>query len=179
MEKVRCKWAQSHPLMAAYHDEYGIPIHDDDLLFERLVLEQMQAGLSWLIVLKKRAGMQKAFSGFSVEKVARFNARSIERLLQDENIIRNRRKIEAAIENARRIRTIQKNGDSFDQWLRKRAVNKPTLDEWVKLFKQDFTFTGKEIVNEFLTSLGILSAKHDPECWVSKRPHKASFIRGV
>ncbi|HSC39107.1 MAG TPA: DNA-3-methyladenine glycosylase I, partial [Chitinophagaceae bacterium] len=139
----------------AYHDrEYGFPINDDNLLFARLVLEINQAGLSWTTILNKKDNFFNAFDQFDIDKVARYNEKKITALLQDAGIIRNRLKIESVIDNAKRIKTIQKEQGSFKNWLDHHHPK--TKDEWVKLFKQTFRFTGGEIVNEFLMSTGYL-----------------------
>src|SRR5512145_2140232 len=112
---TRCEWAGNDPMYVAYHDEeWGVPVHDDQKLFEFLILEGMQAGLSWSTILNKRANFRQAFAEFDVEKVAHFGKREINRLLQDAGIIRNRLKIEAAINNARRFSEVQKEFGSFD-----------------------------------------------------------------
>lgn len=146
-----------------YHDNhYGFPLHDDNELFGRLLLEINQAGLNWEIILRKEKAFRKAFSGFDVQKVAAYTEKDRERLLNDAGIIRNRLKINAAIENAKVILQLQKKYGSFDKWL---ELNSPkTLAEWVKLFKKTFTFTGGEIVNEFLMSIGYFPGTHDNTC---------------
>src|SRR5947209_8356070 len=107
--KTRCEWATRSALEARYHDtEWGVPSHDDRHLFEMLVLEGAQAGLSWTTILRKREGYRRAFSGFDATKVARFDTRKIERLLADPGIVRNRLKVESAVENARRVRSVQR-----------------------------------------------------------------------
>jgi DNA-3-methyladenine glycosylase I len=158
-----CAAAPGHPFHGPYHDtEYGFPSRDDSVLFERLVLEINQAGLSWLTILKKRQAFLAAFDGFDIDRVAAYKARDVKRLLANEGIIRNRLKIEAAIENAKRLQAIRDEHGSFAAWLDK---NHPLSKEaWVKLFKQNFRFTGGEIVNEFLMSLGYLSGAHEPDC---------------
>ena len=156
------------PLHKKYHDaEYGFPIESDDGLFERLVLEINQAGLSWLTILKKKENFHRAFDGFRIEKVSRYSSKQIQRLLNDEGIIRNRLKIEATIENAKRIRAIQKEFGSFRKWLDHHHPK--SKDEWVQLFKQHFKFTGGEIVNEFLMSAGYLPGAHIESCPVYKK----------
>lgn len=151
-----------------YHDhEYGFPIQDDNLLFARLVLEINQAGLSWETILKKKDNFFLAFDNFDIDKVARYTDRKKEKLMQDTGIIRNRLKIEATVHNAKTIKTIQKESGSFKKWL---DSNHPkTKDEWVKLFKQTFRFTGGEIVNEFLMSTGYLPGSHIETCPVYKK----------
>jgi DNA-3-methyladenine glycosylase I len=150
-------------LHKTYHDKlYGFPIHDDNELFGRLLLEINQAGLSWETILKKEDGFRKAYSNFNIKKVAAFQEKDVERLLQDAAIIRNRLKINAAIENAKVILSLQKKFGSFEKWLE--SHHPKTKEEWVKLFKQHFRFTGGEIVNEFLMSIGYLPGAHSPEC---------------
>jgi DNA-3-methyladenine glycosylase I len=163
-----CDLAPGHPFHGPYHDEeYGFPVTDDDRLFERLVLEINQAGLSWLTILKKRDAFRDAYAGFAVAKVARFDARKRARLLEDAGIIRNRLKVDAAIENAKRIKALQKSHGSFAQWL---AAHHPrSKEEWVKLFKQTFVFTGGEITGSFLLSIGLLPGAHDETCPVYRR----------
>lgn len=151
-----------------YHDkEYGFPLTDDDDLFARLVLEINQAGLSWTTILNKKDNFFKAYDNFNVKKVAKYNQHKIDALLNDAGIIRNRLKINAAIENAKKILEIQKEHGSFKKWLDK---NHPlTKEEWVKLFKKYFKFTGGEIVNEFLMSAGYLPGAHAEDCPVYKK----------
>ena len=163
-----CKVAPGHPFHGPYHDtEYGFPLDDDDQLFERLVLEINQAGLSWLLMLQKREAFRKAFRGFDVAKVARFTDKDRARLLADAGIIRNRLKVDAAIENARRIQAIAKEHGSFAAWI---AKHHPlTKAEWVKLFKKTFKFTGGEIVGEFLMSTGYLPGAHQESCPVYEK----------
>jgi DNA-3-methyladenine glycosylase I len=163
-----CEVAPGHPFHGPYHDsEYGFPLHDDDALFERLVLEINQAGLSWLTILKKRNAFRKAYRGFEIERVARFGARDRARLLADAGIIRNRLKVEAAIDNARRIRDLQDEFGSFKAWL---DHHHPLpKSDWVKLFRQTFRFTGGEIVGEFLMSTGYLPGAHHENCPVYRR----------
>ena len=166
-----CDVAPSHPFHGPYHDrEYGFPLRGDDELFERLVLEINQAGLSWLTILKKRANFHTAFAGFRLERVARFGGREKRRLLRDEGIIRNRLKVEAAVENARRILKLRSSHGSFARWLD--AHHPRPKDEWVKLFKQTFVFTGGEITGEFLISTGYLAGAHVESCTVHRRVAK-------
>jgi DNA-3-methyladenine glycosylase I len=163
-----CDVAPGHPFHGPYHDrEYGFPIRDDDRLFERLVLEINQAGLSWLTILRKREAFAEAFAGFALTKVARFDDRRRAKLLANPGIIRNRLKVDAAIENAKRILAIRKSHGSFAAWLD--AHHPRTKDEWVKLFKQTFVFTGGEITGEFLMSTGYLPGAHVASCPVYMR----------
>jgi len=158
-----CDIAPGHPFHGPYHDdEYGFPIADDNALFERLVLEINQAGLSWLTILKKRENFRDAFADFDVDRVARFTDKRRERLLNDAGIIRNRLKIDAAIENARRIIQLRKSHGGFAAWLD--AHHPRSKDEWVRLFKKTFVFTGGEITGSFLLSCGYLEGAHDQSC---------------
>mgnify|MGYP003634953806 FL=1 len=151
-----------------YHDKYyGFPLHDDNELFCRLVLEINQAGLSWETILKKEASFRKAYSNFDIEKVANYSEKDRERLLADAGIIRNRLKVNAAIENAKTILSLQEEFGSFEKWLEHHHPK--TKEEWVKLFKKTFRFTGGEIVNEFLMSIGYLHGSHDENCPVYKQ----------
>ena len=146
-----------------YHDNhYGFPLHDDNELFGRLILEINQAGLNWEIILRKEPAFRKAFDGYNVRKVASYAEKERTRLLNDTGIIRNRLKIDAAIENAKAILILQNEHGSFDKWLEHH--HPLTLAEWVKLFKKTFRFTGGEIVNEFLMSIGYLPGTHDESC---------------
>ncbi len=115
---VRCDWAAGHPLLAEYHDrEWGVPVHDDRKLFEFLVLDAFQAGLSWLTILKKRENFRKAFDGFDPERICRYDESSIARLLQDAGIIRNRLKVESTVGNARCFLRVQEEFGSFDRYI--------------------------------------------------------------
>jgi DNA-3-methyladenine glycosylase I len=161
-----------------YHDQfYGFPIDDDNELFERLVLEINQAGLSWSTILNKQQNFKKAYKDFDIKKVAAFKEKDFERLMKDPGIIRNRLKINAAIENAKTILKIQKEFGSFKKWIDHHHPK--TKEEWVKLFKQTFKFTGGEIVNEFLMSTGYLPGAHIESCVVYKKLLKAKppFIK--
>ncbi|WP_312993810.1 DNA-3-methyladenine glycosylase I [Chryseobacterium flavum] len=146
-----------------YHDHhYGFPIHDDNELFGRLLLEINQAGLSWETVLKKEESFRKAYDHFNIKKIAAYTEKDRERLLNDPGIIRNKLKVNAAIENARTIIELQKEFGSFEKWLEHHHPK--TLQEWMKLFKKTFKFTGGEIVNEFLMSTGYLKGAHAESC---------------
>jgi DNA-3-methyladenine glycosylase I len=166
-----CDIAPGHPYHGPYHDkEYGFPIRDDSKLFERLVLEINQAGLSWLTMLVKRENFSAAYDGFDVDRVAAYGQRERSRLLRDAGIIRNGLKINAAIENARRIVAIRESHRSFARWLD--SHHPLTKDEWVKLFKKTFLFTGGEITGEFLISTGYLPGAHVADCPVYHRVAK-------
>lgn len=158
-----------------YHDElYGFPIHDDNELFGRLVLEINQAGLSWETILKKEEAFRKAYDNFDLRRVAAYGDAERERLLADAGIIRNRLKIDAAINNARTITVLQKEHGSFENWLE--SQGNLSKDEWVKLFKKTFKFTGGEIVGEFLMSIGYLKGAHDDDCAVHQKIKKLNPI---
>jgi len=166
--KSYCEFVEKLPidnLHRIYHDTaYGFPIKDDNELFERLILEINQAGLSWSTILNKQQNFRNAYDHFNIEKVALYNSMDIERLLNDSGIIRNRLKISASIHNANKVLEIQKEHGSFKNWLDK---NHPkSKDEWTKLFRKTFTFTGGEIVNEFLLSTGYLKGSHIENCCI-------------
>jgi DNA-3-methyladenine glycosylase I len=166
-----CDYCNTHPediFNKTYHDtKYGFPIKDDNLLFERLILEINQAGLSWITILKKAENFHKAYHGFDIARIAKYGDKDIARLLADPGIIRNRLKINAAIVNAQRIRELQKEFGSFAAWLD--AHHPRSKEEWTKLFKKTFVFTGGEIVNEFLMSTGYLPGAHEESCPVYKK----------
>lgn len=154
-----------------YHDKfYGFPIEDDNELFGRLLLEINQAGLSWETILKKEPGFRKAYDNFDIRKVASYTEADRERLLNDAGIIRNRLKINAAIENAKTILELQQEFGSFDKWLEHHHPLEKA--DWVKLFKKTFKFTGGEIVGEFLMSIGYLDGSHAPDCPIRKEIEK-------
>jgi DNA-3-methyladenine glycosylase I len=151
-----------------YHDNvYGYPITNDNELFGRLILELNQAGLSWTTILNKESNFRSAYAGFHVARVAAFGSDDRERLLSDAGIIRNRLKVNAAIHNAGKIIDLQREFGSFKHWLDAQVGF--TKDEWVKLFKSRFKFTGGEITNEFLLSTGYLAGAHVPDCPVYKK----------
>lgn len=158
-----CAIAPGHEWHGPYHDEvYGFPVDDEAALFERLVLEINQAGLSWLTILKKQAGFRTAFDGFDVDAVAAYGEDDRTRLLADAGIIRNRLKVDAAIANAAVIAAMRDTHGGFHSWL---AAHHPLpKDEWVKLFKRTFRFTGGEITGEFLMSTGWIDGAHHPAC---------------
>jgi len=177
-----CDVAPGHEWHGPYHDrEYGFPLAEDAELFERLVLEINQAGLSWLTILKKREAFRRAYDGFDLDRVARYGARERRRLLADAGIIRNRLKVEAAIANARQVLELRETHGSFAGWL---AAHHPRAKpEWVRLFKETFRFTGGEIVGEFLMSVGYLPGAHVERCPVyprvlAARPPWARAARG-
>jgi DNA-3-methyladenine glycosylase I len=158
-----CDIAPGHPWHGPYHDtEYGFPLTDDAGLFERLVLEINQAGLSWLTILRKREAFRRAYDGFDPAIVARYGARDRRRLLGDAGIIRNQLKIDATIANAGTVLELRDTHGSFAGWLE--AHHPRSKVEWVKLFRNTFRFTGGEIVGEFLMSIGYLPGAHEPAC---------------
>ncbi|MBI1299880.1 DNA-3-methyladenine glycosylase I [bacterium] len=158
-----CDVAPGDPLHGPYHDgEYGFPVRDDTILFERLILEINQAGLSWVTILRKRDNFWRAYEGFNIDSVAAYGEEDRLRLLSDAGIIRNRLKVDAAIENARRLQAIRDEYGSFAVWL---DHHHPLAkEEWVMLFKKTFRFTGGEIVGEFLMSTGYLPGAHVESC---------------
>ena len=163
-----CQIAPGHPLHGPYHDdEYGVPCRDDAVLCERLALEIFQAGLSWEIVLRRRAGIVTAFGGFAPAHVASIDAAGRERLATDPRIIRNRRKIDAIVHNAGVMCGQIATHGSVADWLD--AQHPRPKEAWVRLFREMFRFTGPEITGEFLMSLGYLEGAHDPECPVFAR----------
>jgi DNA-3-methyladenine glycosylase I len=161
-----CDYCNLHPedsFNRVYHDtQYGFPLEDDNLLFERLILEINQAGLSWITILKKAENFRRAYDQFEIDTIAAYGESDRARLLADPGIIRNRLKVNAAIENARRIQAVRADFGSFKGWLD--AHHPLTKDEWTKLFRKTFVFTGGEIVNEFLISTGYLPGAHGEDC---------------
>jgi len=161
-----CDYCNSHPEDThnrVYQDyEYGFPLQDDLLLFERFVLEINQAGLSWITILKKAGNFRSVYDTFYIDKVASYGEANRVRLLNDHGIIQNRLKVNAAIENARRIQSLRTEHESFKGWLD--SHHPLPLENWTALFKITFVFTGGEIVREFLVSSGYLPGAHDPEC---------------
>jgi DNA-3-methyladenine glycosylase I len=186
VRKKRCAWAGNwaniHPLNVAYHDtEWGVPVHDDRRLFEFLVLEGMQAGLSWLTVLKKRGNFRKAFVNFDPKKVAGYGAKKIRALNADEGIIRNRLKIVAAVRNARAFLRVQKEFGSFDAYLWQFIGGKPIRNSWKTLKqlpartavsdalskdlkKRGFAFVGSTICYAFMQAVGMVN-DHTVDCF--------------
>jgi len=163
-----CHAARGHEHHGPYHDEeYGFPLRGDDELFERLVLEINQAGLSWLTILKKRPHFRRAYDGFAVERVAAYGDAERARLLANAGIIRNRLKVEAAIHNANVVLALRDSHGGFGAWLD--AHHPRDKDAWVKLFKKTFRFTGGEITGEFLMSTGYLPGAHQEACPVFER----------
>jgi DNA-3-methyladenine glycosylase I len=177
-EKFRCTWSESDPLLRDYHDtEWGIPVRDSRTLWELLMLEGFQAGLAWIIVLRKREAFRKAFKGFDPVKVARFKEADIERLLQDPGIIRSRAKIEATIQGARIFLKMRRAGEDFSSFLWNIVGGKPIRNEGPipaqtplavemskQLKKRGFKFVGPVIVYAFMQAAGMVN-DHSPTCF--------------
>ena len=158
-----CEFARGNEIHGPYHDrEYGFPLEDENELFERLLLEINQAGLNWGLILKKREGFREAYGGFDVDVVAAYGEEDRARLLDDPRIIRNRLKVNAAIVNAQIIQGMRDDQGGFAGWLR--AHHPRNREDWVKLFKKTFKFTGGEITGEFLMSIGYLPSPHEESC---------------
>lgn len=190
----RCAWAGTDPLMIAYHDaEWGVPVRDDLRLFEFLVLESAQAGLSWMTVLRKRENYRRAFSGFDPRKIARYDARKVERLMNDAGIIRNRMKIEATINNARAFLRVQKEFGSFTDYSWAFVDGRPVVNRWRRMkqlpattpvsdaFSRDlkqrgFKFLGSTVVYAHMQAVGMVN-DHTVDCFrhhaVSGRTRRA------
>jgi DNA-3-methyladenine glycosylase I len=180
--KKRCEWAESDPLSRAYHDkEWGVPVHNDRKLFEFIILEGMQAGLSWLTILRKRESFRKAFDNFDPKKIARYDKRKIKELLNNPQIIRNRLKIEAAIKNAKSFLDIQKEFGRFDEYMWQFVNGKPIVNSWKKmsqlparsvesdamsldLKKRGFRFVGSTICYAHMQATGMVN-DHTVDCF--------------
>lgn len=164
--KFYCEAIGDHPLHAKHHDdEYGYPVTDETVLFERLCLEVFQAGLNWLLVLKKRPAFNAAFDDFDVDKVAGYGEAKIEQLLQDEGIVRNRLKIHAIMHNANVTKGLRSEG-GLSGWLD--SHHPRSLTDWVQTFRKTFKFMGPEVVKEFLMSTGYIPGAHHTSCLVFK-----------
>jgi len=182
---IRCAWAEESPLFYDYHDnEWGRPVHDDRHLFEMLILEGAQAGLSWLTILKKREAYRMAFDKFDYEKVARYDDKKIEELMQNEGIVRNRLKINATVTNAKLFLDIQKKYGSFGKFIWEYVDHKPIIGHWEKLDdvpattqisdkiskdlkKIGFKFVGSTIIYAFMQATGMVN-DHTTDCFVYK-----------
>ena len=158
-----CESEKAKEVHLDYHNNwYGFPLEDDNALYGRLILEINQAGLSWETILNKENNFIDAYSRYNITAIANYGDEDIERLLNDAGIIRNKLKVNAAIYNAKQILELQKEFGSFKKWL---DTNHPlSREEWTKLFKKTFKFTGGEIVNEFLMSTGYLFGAHVKTC---------------
>jgi DNA-3-methyladenine glycosylase I len=168
MKKTRCEWAESHELMIPYHDqEWGVPVHDDGLLFEMLNLEGAQAGLSWLTILKKRENYRKAFDRFNAKKIIKYDAAKKKVLLSNEGIVRNKLKVNAVIENAKAFLEIQREFGSFDQYIWQFAEGNPVEASALMskaLKKRGFKFVGATICYAFMQAVGIVN-DHTTTCF--------------
>lgn len=154
-EKVRCPWPGVDPLYRKYHDEeWGVPLHDDRKLFEFLVLEGMQAGLSWSTVLRKRENFRRLFSDFDPERVALFDSRRVELLLQDSSIIRNRRKVEGAVTNARAFLKVSEEFGSFDEYIWRFVDGRPLINRWESLSQLPATSPESILLSKDLVARG-------------------------
>jgi DNA-3-methyladenine glycosylase I len=180
--KKRCPWATSDPLYILYHDrEWGVPVHDDRKLFEMLILEGAQAGLSWITILKKRENYRQAFDNFDAEKIIGYDRRKIRKLLNNEGIVRNRLKIEAAIRNAEAFLAVRKEFGSFDKYIWQFVGGKPMINRWKTLGeipaktaesdamskdlkKRGFKFVGSTICYAFMQATGMVN-DHLVECF--------------
>jgi DNA-3-methyladenine glycosylase I len=180
--KDRCAWVGADPLYVAYHDEeWGVPVHDDRRLFEMLVLEGAQAGLSWLTILKKREGYRRAFDGFDPEMVARYDVLKVEGLLADPGIVRNRRKVEATVRNARCFLEIREEFETFDRYLWGFVGGEPVQNRWRTLQKvpaeteasrvlsrdlkrRGFGFVGPTVIYAFMQAVGMVN-DHTTDCF--------------
>lgn len=166
-----CKHLPADNHHKIYHDfHYGFPIDDDNEFFGRFILEINQAGLSWDIILKKQDSFREAYSNYDIEKIAAYTEEDRERLLANPGIIRNRLKINAAIHNANVVLELRRDFGTFKNWIDSHHPLKK--EEWVKLFKKNFKFTGGEIVNELLMSTGYLPGAHVENCAVYKKLSK-------
>jgi DNA-3-methyladenine glycosylase I len=188
----RCFWAEGDPLMVTYHDEeWGVPLHDDQRWYEKLLLDGAQAGLSWLTILRKREGYREAFAGFDFAAVARFTGRDVTRLMKDAGIVRNRLKIESAIRNARAFLDIRAEHGSFDAWIWRFVGGKPiagnrrgpadipartALSDALskELKRRGFTFVGSTIVYAFMQASGLVN-DHTRSCF--RGPEVARLAR--
>jgi DNA-3-methyladenine glycosylase I len=182
MERRRCAWCTNDPLYLAYHDqEWGVPVHDDRRLFEMLILEGAQAGLSWLTILRKREGYRRAFSGFDPLRIARYDEARVETLLRDSAIVRNRRKVEAAIQNARAYLDLHSHEDSFARFCWRFVDGQPRRNAWQHasmvpsctpesdalskaLADRGFKFVGSTICYAFMQAVGMVN-DHTLDCF--------------
>ncbi len=178
---IRCEWATEEPNLSYHDKEWGRPEHDDQKLFEFLVLEGAQAGLSWITILKRREGYRKAFSNFDVKKVAKYNQKKIDKLLQDESIIRNRLKVSSAVNNAQQFLKVQQEFGTFDKYIWSFVNNKPIKNKFKKLSdlpastlisekmsknfkKRGFNFVGPTICYALMQAIGMVN-DHTSKCF--------------
>ncbi len=181
-KKTRCAWVSDDPLYIAYHDEeWGVPVHDDRVLFEFLILEGAQAGLSWITILKKRDNYRRAFDGFDPRKIARYDGAKVRALLADPGIVRNRLKIAATIQNAKAFLAVQKEFGSFDAYVWQFVDGKPKQNRWKTiaeapaktpesdalskdLLQRGFKFVGSTICYAFMQAVGMVN-DHTVDCF--------------
>jgi DNA-3-methyladenine glycosylase I len=191
-EKVRCPWSTSDPLYIGYHDnEWGVPVHDDRRLFEMLVLDGAQAGLSWITILRKRENYRVAFNNFDAEKVARYGKKDVSRLLKDNGIVRNRLKIESAIKNAKAFLEVQKEFGTFDAYIWQFVGGKTRVNSWKSLKQipartkesdamskdlkaRGFNFVGSTICYAFMQAAGLVN-DHITSCYRYSEIRKISL----
>ena len=191
----RCTWCGKDPLYVAYHDEdWGVPVYDDRLLFEMLTLEGAQAGLSWLTILKKRENYRKAFHGFDASRIANYDQKEIDRLVQDAGIVRNRLKIESTVKNARGFLQIQEEFTSFADYLWRFVDGKPITNKWQDLSaipantqisdqlskdlkKRGFNFVGSTICYAYMQSIGMVN-DHTTDCFRYQEINVLTIQRG-
>lgn len=168
-DRPRCRWAATDPLLARYHDrEWGQPIRTDAGHLERMSLEVFQCGLSWKIVLVKRPAFRELFEGFDPQRVARYGRREVGRLCRDSSIIRNRRKIEAVVENAKSFLEIAEQSGSYCRWFhRLPAGSSGEQAALYPLFRETFAFMGPETTKCYLMGVGKIAAAHDKSCWAA------------
>ena len=184
--KIRCSWAGDTEIYCKYHDEeWGVPVHDDRLLFEMLILEGAQAGLNWITILKKRENYKKAFDNFDVIKVSRYSEKKIEKLLQDPGIVRNKLKVRSAVSNAKAFLAVQKEFGSFDQYIWQFVDGQPIKNKWKDLSevpatskesdamskdlkKRGFKFVGSTICYAYMQAVGMVN-DHTVDCFRYKK----------
>lgn len=182
MDLIRCAWCEGDPLYVAYHDqEWGVPVRDDDTLFEFLILETFQAGLSWITILRKRENFRRAFDGFNYRKIAKYGEKKVQSLLEDKGIIRNRLKIRATITNARAFMEVQKEFGSFNKYIWAFVDHTPVKNKWKRLQdcpattplsdniskdlrKRGFKFVGSTVVYAHMQATGMVN-DHVTNCF--------------
>lgn len=189
---IRCAWATSEQSIRYHDEEWGVPVHDDRRLFEFLILEGAQAGLSWSTILNKRENYRRAFDGFDPERVARYDRRKVKQLLADAGIVRNKLKVAAAIENAKVFLRVQEEFGSFDRYIWQFVGGKPRVNEWKSnripaqttesdamsknLKRRGFRFVGSTICYAFMQAVGMVN-DHAAECFRYRALQKASRSR--
>ena len=171
-DRIRCRWCNTtNPLYVDYHDhEWGIPVHEDGKLFEMLLLETFQAGLSWECVLNKREAFRRAFDGFDATKIAVYDEEKLLTLQQDKGIIRNRLKIQAAVTNARIFNAVRQEYGSFDETDRTTSPLSDTISK--DLYRKGMKFVGSTIIYSYLQAIGIINS-HEEGCWLARKNAQA------